>query len=44
MTLKSKFEKMAEDNGLVLSENADRIIKVKERLITFGCDAIAFVK
>ena len=33
MALKSKFEKMAEENGLVLSENADKIIKVKERLI-----------
>ena len=33
MALKSRFEKMAEENGLVLSENADRIIKVKERAI-----------
>ena len=33
MTLKDKLQKIAEENGAVLSENADKIIKIKERNI-----------
>jgi ferredoxin-thioredoxin reductase catalytic subunit len=33
MTLKEKMQAIAEANGAVLSENADKIIKVKERNI-----------
>ena len=33
MTLKDKFQAMADDNGAVLGPHADKIIKIKERNI-----------